>query len=391
MSELKISCLSDDNGNSSFRAQRIRLAGKEAITPCRSLEPTRLRSKVPIDLGDFRFLEVYREVSGEQALTIHKDSSAHDEFSARTRILANSAPPESVRICIVKYVPDAVAQWPDENAVHLLADVAHSYSDLVPIPAVQQRIELANYGKFETFVRDAYRSIERLNNKPVMGYLPLLPREAYPRILRFYLEQGIRSFYFDFEGRMPDHLKLRPLLAFLAEKRELESSILYGLNARPGKFLRNARVIPSKDFIAHGYGMDVLGGRHTRPPFAPPPTPGGRATRLNGAIQDQAGNRRRLFLPADYGYHQLSSPSSSGGSYPRDSRVPMNAIFADESGSLEKLFNMEQHAKESVNLGRKLCHLGKKESILDYVSTKSQARSELPRLRKRAQATLDVT
>ncbi len=387
-SNLHIENLSDDNGKSLFRAQRIRLGGKQAVTPSRALEPARLNNSAPIALDGFSFAEVYRELDRAQIEACQRDSSALDAFSAKVRSAFARAPSSAFRLCLAKYVPDSRMAWPDQAATDLLCDVVHTYSDIVPLPSIDRRLELSDYDKLENFVRSCYRSIERLNNKPVMAYLPTLPREAYPKLLRFYLREGIRSFYFDFEGRMPDHLKLRPVLTALSEARLLDDSLIYGLNARPGRFLRNANVILSRDFIAHGYGVDVLGGRHVRPPFFPPPPERGKQSRLESAIEAGASNKRRLFLKADYGYHRITSEPSASRIYPKDSRVPFQSLFGNAAYVYENIFNMEQQSMEALSLGHRLQHLARGESILTYLETKSQVEPELPKLRRSRQRNL---
>jgi hypothetical protein len=385
---LQIATLSNDNGKSSFRAQELKVGHKQVRTPSRALEPARLRPEADLELSLFGFCEIYREIGPALAANLEKDSEKLGEYSSRLRSAATRGPPHAPTLCIVKYVPGGSSAWPTPSTVNLLSDTAHSYSDIVPLPAIDRRLTLDDVPRLNQFVRACYRSVERLNTKPVMGYLPTLPREAYGPLIDFYVGEGIRCFYFDFEGRMPDHLKMRPILVRLAEKRVLDDSLIYGLNARPGRFLRNADVIPSRDFIAHGYGVDVLGGRHVRPPFPPTSPIGRKGSRLAAAVEAQKQNRRRLFLKTDYGYHRIKSSYQLGQSYPSDSRVPKAGMFGETGPLFENLFNMEQQAMEALNLSERLQSQSRSESILNYIRTKKEARSDLPRLRKSAQRSL---
>lgn len=380
-----MSNLSEDNGKSIFRSQRVRVSGKELITPARALESGRVRPSTPVDLSRFQIVEAYREVSESLATECERDTQKLSELSARTRVLSSRGPAGAIRLCLVKYTPESARVWPRQPSIDLLTDLAHSYSDIVPVPCIDYRIEASDVSRLLGFVKSAFASIERLNNKPIMGYVPTMPRQAYPRLLDFYISNGVRSFYYDFEGRMPDHLKLRPILTHLQARKVLGGTLLYGLNARPGKFLRNANVILSRDFVSHGYGIDVLGGRHIRAPVAPQDA-GSRPSRLSRAVQRQSLNRRRLFLKTDYGYHKLSSKEGARRSFPKDSKVSFDSIFADPSSASQNLFNMEQQAIEADMLRRRLCSLDRGESILSYLATKQQAKPELQRFRTVSQA-----
>lgn len=384
--DLQITSLSDDNGKSTFRSQRLRGNGREVATPARALEPARLRPTFPIDTSRFGFGEIYRELTGELVRACISDNLALGAVNSRLGQLGRKIPQSAIRLCITKFVPDEVLRWPNQAAIDLLSDLSHTHSDVVPLPGIAGDFDLAGASRAMRFLKDCYESVERLNNKPVMGALPLLPREALVKLVDFYLDQDVHAFYVDFAGRVPDQLKLRPILTRLNARKRLDSSLIFGTNARPGRLLRNASAVLSRDFIAFGYGLDVLGGRHYRVfvPEATKPLKG----RVKDAVESQSANRRRLFSRRDYGYHRADDEKSVRSVHGSGSGIPLSGLLSDDYLSCGPLFNMEQQAVEATTLSDRLRKLTRDDSILRYVSSKALARPEIPKLRRARQLDL---
>jgi hypothetical protein len=72
--------------------------------------------------------------------------------------------------------------------------VAHSYSDITPIPMLDIKIDNSNFLVFLEYAKSCLDIIEELNDKPLMGYLPNLPREQYPKLLDFYASKQKHNF-----------------------------------------------------------------------------------------------------------------------------------------------------------------------------------------------------
>jgi len=137
-------------------------------------------------------------------------------------------------LCLIKFISKSPNLFPTIKEIEFLTDVAVSYSDLIPIPLIEVRIDDSNFTRFIRYIESSCDVIEELNQKPIMGALPSLPREQYPK-LEFYLDKDITTFYFDFNGSTPDHLKLRPILRYLKKKKVLERTFIYGINCKPQK------------------------------------------------------------------------------------------------------------------------------------------------------------
>lgn len=369
---LEIEPLSNDNGISLFRSQRIKINGKEAITPLKALDPNKFRNKVSLNQNAFGFNEIYKKVGSEMITRLVTDSDEHDIFSRKLLNLCGKCQQNDLNICVLKFIPSESSLFPSKDEIELLTDVAHSFSDITPIPLLNIKIGSSNFSTYLDYLQSCYDTIEELNSKPIMGALPKLPRELYPKLLKFYIKNQISSFCFDFDGRTPDHLKLRPILRYLNTEQILDQTLIYGINAKPGRTLKNTNVIPSKDFIAYGFGLDVLGENHIPGKFSKE-----FIKNLREAVNNQQKNKKRIFIKSDYGYYKTSSGVEIRSAYPSDTAIKLDDILHDTQPTLQKLFNMEQQSLEARKIRKNLETLDANETILTYVAEKEHIKKEV--------------
>ena len=372
---VQIETVSDDNQKSLFRSQRIKLNGRTAVTPFRVLDPSKFRTDAVLNDKAFGFNEIYKEISSEKIALMQKNTIEHDRFAREMVNLSRRGHADDLGVCLVKFVAQGTSPFPTLKEIEFLTDVAHSYSDLTPLPMVETKIEESNFQRYLAFVKASLTAIEELNQKPVIGVLPNLPRELYPKLLDFYASKDINALYFDFNGQTPDHLKLRPILRQLKKTKTLDKSLIYGVNAKPGRVLKNSNVIPSKDFIAYGFGLDILGESHVKPRL-----PKMFFEKMKSAVASQQANKKRIFIKSDYGYYKTSEKSEVELVFPTDSKISLERILGDEQKTWQKLFNMEQQAMEAAEIRKRLGQLGSSETILDYVREKTQIQKEIRHL-----------
>lgn len=158
-------------------------------------------------------------------------------------------------------------------------------------------------------------------------------------------------------------------------KKILDKTLIYGVNAKPGRVLKNTIVIPSKDFVAYGFGLDVLGESHIglkRPKEF--------FEKMKKAIDAQQQNKKRIFIKSDYGYYKTNSKSDVESIYPKDTTIKLEKILTDDQKVFQKLFNMEQQAIEAGEIRKRLGELDSKETILNYIKKKSQIQKEIKHL-----------
>ncbi len=372
---LSVETISNDNQKSLFKSKRLKLNGKEFVTPSRALDPSKFRSDIELNKKAYGLNEIYRNLDSDKITTLQKDANEHDDFA---RILVNHtkrAQLNDLNLCIVRYSTKRPNPLPTKKEVEFLTDVAHSFSDITPLPIIDVKIDASNFPRYLDCLKDCYDTIEELNNKPIMGILPNLPPELYSKLLEFYLKNDISSFYVDFDGKTPNHLKLRPILRFLNTKKMLGKSLIYGVNAKPGRPLKNTNVIPSKDFIAYGYGLDVLGESHIGAKM-----PKEFFEKMKKAISDQQQNKKRIFIKNDYGYYKTADRSGIKSIYPSDTKIKLDRIFDESQTTWQKLFNMEQQGIEAATIRKRLNSLDRNETILSYLKKKKQIKKEMKHL-----------
>jgi hypothetical protein len=376
----EIETLSDDSGKSYFRSQRIRARSKTVVTPTRVLEPRRAAVLPKYDTSTYSVVELFTEFNRDGIAKLQNVTERVNALESRLRAQDRSGSTSATRVCFAQYRPSVKGGWPEEKELLFLTDLVHSYSDIVPIPSVARSIELGDVRGLFTHVDRSIRLIERLNDKPLMGWIPVaMPRGSYEKLLDHYLKHDVRAFCVDFAGRIPSHLQMRPILARLAERNLLGQTVLYGLNARPGKFIKNAKEIPSRDFFAYGYGLDVLGGSHLRA-FVPPEPE--NPSKMDLVVARRLANRKRIFVRKTYGYHRVDSVSEAESVLPKRSPVAAKSLLDSPDRAIEKAFNMDQQCLEAGEISRRLGELGRGESILEYVMGKRLARDAIPNFRK---------
>ncbi len=380
-----VDLLSEDNGKSYFRSLRIRTAGKEVTTPCRALEPRRASLLPNFAPGLFPIVEQFAELDQDGVDRLQRSADNLGNYESHMRSLDRVGAAAAARICFVQFKPDEGRRWPSKNTVELLTDLSHSHSDIVPVPSTASAIEVAELPGLIEHTKLSIKLIGRLNTKPLMGWVPIaMPRAGIPKLLDLYLGEDVRAFCLDFGGRIPTHLQVRPILTYLSERRALSDSFIYALNPRPGKFIKNAKEIPARDFFVHGYGVDVLGGSHLRA-FVPQ-TEGGREG-LSAEIARRAANRKRVFSPTTYGYHRVDTRGEAERILPGLTSIAPDAVYDHPTRSVEKAVSMDRQASEAAQIRRRLQELGRRESILSYVAAKRLAANAIPTFRR--QPTLD--
>ncbi len=375
---LEVENLSEDNKKSNFRSQRIKLNGKQATTPIKAIDGAKVGGKDAVSSKAHGLFEVFKQIGPERIEKLCKNDDALTEYSRGLRGTYAKAEQNELRMLFMKY--DGEKAFPSSKENGLLTDLAHSYSDITPIPIVNVKIDDKNFQQYLNYIKEAYTLISRQNHKPIMGTIQMMPRDLLPKVLDYYLSVGINAVCIDFNGQTPDHLKMRPILTHLGGKNALENSLLYLLNTKYGRAQKNVPVLPAKDFVAYGYGADILGCSHTFPKL-----PKSIWDRLNmlSEKEKRKKNAKRIFIKKDYGYHTVGSRNELEAIYPKETAVRFERVLDSSQNDAKKLFNMEQQAIEATEIRKRLNSLDKKESILDYILTKEQAKKEIGHFKRK--------
>lgn len=354
------------------RTAEIKLRDATLETPVASVERKKVTSSLPISADIQGVNEIWRTVKKDDIEGYRTDPAAQSKLNrALDPPYRKGQGAGDVNILFLQCDTPNLT----EEEVGFVADTAHAYSDIVPVPLVERltkRIEEHGrdyFGAYTALVEGALEDIETLNNKPLMGALPVLPPALMTQLLDIYLDRGIRAFVVDFQGRTPsasEERNLRPVMKRLKDEGLEEDVILYALNANTGRSSGDLGegVSPAKDILSFGFGFDVLGRKHLG-------MYGPKELFEKLAAQDQP--EVRLFSKDQYTYRK-TTPDGIPGIYPDDATLAMSR-FADLATTSRKndathVVDMEQKAFEArelrtvINEQRVPDYLGGKEGLL---------------------------
>ena len=387
MSEARIKSTPDEELQ--YRSQEIKANNKTVTTPIKSIDPSKLHPSVSMNKRVDCVNELYAGLSKEKIVNYMTDSdnSLTYRLNGIQKKFRNS--PKELQFCFFEYKAESL---PTQKEIEYMTDQAYVYSDITPLPILsnfieritnttvnaKRKINMPNDSKFnkvKKYLKDSIETIEQLNNKPIMGYVPNF-RPYFDKLIKIYADSGINTFYFD--ARLSNPITLQgPLRAFMRElntQEILEKSFIHMINPGIGRGIKDSSFIPAKDILGFGFGIDSLGDKHMRP-------------RLNSEflknIKKNPDNRSRLFSKKSYGYIKTSEKREIEKFYPDDSGIDISEFLISEKPDLQiqNAFNVEQLALESSNLRN---YINQSRSILKYIDKKLNVREDDVKILKRA-------
>lgn len=366
--DTKVRTLAEDE-KTLLRVQQISANGKTVITPTKGIDLVKLTSSTKKHFPTRQINEIYREITPEKIKEVNSSSIELDEFAQKISTELNKS--EKDKELSLLFVKFAGLRYPTEKEIEFLTDVSYEYSDITPIPSVTEYPKELNETKLEGFMgylKDSIETIKQLNKTPIMGVLPLgLPRDYFSeKLIPFYLENGINSFYFDFEGKMLNPLGLRPILRYLSHEKVLEKCFLYSINANIGRLKKEANAITAKDFLNFGYGFSAVGEQHVRVK---------RPKEFYANLKLIKSDKVRMFNSTDYGYYRVESKTEIEKLCPSNGSFSVEDIFTDKK-KMAKVFNMQQQLFETSVLQQKVSEDNAK-GALNYLDSKQYAKDDL--------------
>ena len=387
MAEAKIKSTPDDDLQ--YRSQEVKANNKTVVTPIKSIDPSKIHPSVSISKRVECVNELYAGLSKEK-LSNHitgSDSSLIYQLNRTQRKFQN--PAKELQFCFLEFKDDSL---PTQKEIEYATDQAYVFSDITPLPMLSNFVaRIANtttkgnrkvytpnntkFGQVKKYLNDAIGTIEQLNNKPIMGYVPDY-RFYFDELVKLYADKGINTFYFDAHLSNPITLQgsLRAFMRELNKQGILEKSFIHMINPGVGRGIKDSSIIPAKDILGFGLGVDSLGDKHMR-------------SILNAAtienMKKNPDNRSRLFNKNTYGYLKTSEKKDIEAFYPNDSGVDVSEflISGRPDSKIQNAFNAEQLALESARLRN---NLTQSKSILKYIDKKSNIRENDVKILKRA-------
>ncbi len=342
-----------------YKTQKVKIGSRHIDAPFKAKDLSKDRSKIPVLKKIKGFAYLYKELTPARIEEYNSNQTKDDQFSYSIQTELNKAKEDEVRSTIFSFVSP---KTPTNSELDFLAAYAHSKSDLVPIPYLHRKKE--NPLSEEEILDYATKIIAKIkarNNKPIMGLIPLGPRNVYPKLFEIYRENGIDSFYMDFNTRTPQSMSpnLHQWAILQKEADMTEKTMSFGINIHPGRGGKNKPIINAKDIVCYGYGIEGLGDKH----------------RVFGSgeffnrLKKNNSKPIRLFNKEDYGYHDFKDPSSVPASF-AESSIDINKIRKDVlfKWKIDKLFNIEQLHNETARIKEEMNQ--SKKSVVHYLKKK---------------------
>jgi len=383
MPKLRIS-LGNIDDETLYESKHIALKDVEIRTPSKSLDLSKFIGplKPPETIRGIN--EVYRRLSPDAVRSIMSNPSDRS-FDSKINSQLNKAKDAEINLFFFEYLSP---QLPAGQELEFICDTIHSYSDVVTIPKIyhmeQQIAQQPGYfDAYKKFVNDFIAEIETLNNKSIMGMFPPITWIQFKELANFYLDKGITTFCIDFNGRTPTTIEKRNIRPFLKEikNRGLEEEhLVYGLNANAGKIAKETGVVPAKDIISFGFGVDILGLKHLALK--------GPQEMYERMKEAKKGKKvMRVFDREDYVYKDIDLLTEEAKEFIGRAGFDFSMLQKAPSHVLDNIrhvINMDEHGLESKNI---VSMLDNQEPLFEYLNTKSGvAKKDLESMRKSKEA-----
>ena len=349
--QIRTVTIADD---SDLRSLEISLGGDRITTPTKALDVRNF----------YRETNFPTELSGlnEISLTFNAEAlvklSTVDAFARRKNqeihaLVQKGAGSPSIAIPQFQ-AGEGVVRYPSATETASLVTVAYTFSDLVPIPSipnVARQVTIDTADPFMEYLYNCYVAIEVRNRKSILGYIPLrIPPFLLEEVTEFYLEHDINAYYLDFDGaKVTSFLTaLSTIKRTLAEYGYDERSLLHFINASYGKAMNDRTVLPARDLIGFGFGLDSLGGVHVG---ARRPKEYFEKIKAQKNVQR---NTNRLLNREDYGYYRFDLVADGlPTSYPEDALISRDEVDGAVPSRCKRLVdtvNLQQQCLEADQL-----------------------------------------
>lgn len=368
-----------------YRRQEVRAGGKKLFTPVKTVDPAKNNPDARIGAKAEFANEMYAGLSKARLdkCILGNDASLSRQLNRTESLFRNKE--TAMQFCFLEFKTE---QMPTREEIAFATDQAYVHSDITPIPMLSRfmdRLTNSVQGSktartpsepklqcFEKYLADAIETINQLNHKPIMGYVPDY-RVFFSRLVKLYAKKGINTFYIDAHLSNPITLSpsLRALLRELNQQEILESSLIHMINPGTGRATNDSKSIPAKDILGFGLGIDSMGERHKA--LYP------QAVADAGAAKPS--NFQKLFDKDAYRYVKTSSPAEIKSFYPPDSEIDVSLFLGASDYKAQNAFNSEQIALESSRLRRRLAA---SRSMLGYVESKQDVQDADMKILKRA-------
>ena len=358
-----------------IHSEKLKIKNKSIQTPIRAFSMNNLRNDTPINNNVKGVNEFFSKVNKSKLKNYVTGEKSPSNFHKNIRNGLNKTSPDEINFCFIS-LPDY--KLPEGKEIDVLTNMAYFYSDAIPLPLIQglfkegQNAE-KSFDKFTNFMKKCIDSINRLNNKPILGTIPSsIPPSYIEFLVDFYHDFNITSFAFDFQNKthIGTQEHLRELMIAIIKLDILNESFTYSCNTQRGKSSRRSDVIKANDMMVYNYGFDIVGESHMGMKIPPD-----AAKKIN----ERNSTGIRLFNSEDYGHYKYENINSIKEFYPKDkTNIPIEYFNPNSNKSrsreCQKLFNSEMFGLELLKYSS---FIKEGTPTIKYLETKSQIKNDL--------------
>lgn len=373
---IKIS--TDSDPNSLFNKRKIRTREAKIETPIKAINLSKITEyPLPANIRGLNY--IFKRIGetrnrGQFCIDDLKfDPKKENNFVYDLNGLINRSIENNINLLFIEYV----GNYPEGENLREIATKIHTYSTISTVPLIaglKRHIDDGKEKEFDKYIKFLdryYEEIILLNDKPLMGMIPILTPTYSARLTEYYLNKGINALCIDFGGRTPSTTSgnITQILKTVKEfDGNLDNLFITSINLDPGRGGKKADAISRKDILSFGFGIDSFCDKHVRIAYKP--------TTSVGGTKEQEANKVRLFIKDDYGSWKVGA-SNLKKIYPKDTNIPFDVLLADvakekDNRRLQKAFNIEQLGLEAL----KLRNLILDQEVKKYVEKKKHVKSE---------------
>lgn len=361
-----------------IRSGKIKINNKCIKTPVKSFNMPNLRRDTKVNSSVKGVNEVFKLIKSkdieEYCLGARNESKLYSNIQTST----NKTSKDEVNLCFTQLNDNIL---PNEKGIDFLTNLSYINSDITPLPLIHSLFNgediFNDFQIYIGFMDKCIESINRLNNKAILGIIPgRMPSIFTENLIDFYHSHDITSFAFDFQGRIHSNFKsqIRELITNVLKLDLSNESFLYSCNTQRGKVTHGTSITKGNDIAVYNYGFDVMGDSHVK--ISLPPS-------VAENIKKRADNELniRLFNSSDYGHYKYSNLDAIKSMYPFDETdISINSFEGKNKKALDcqKLFNNERIGLE---LNKYSSIINNDESNYDYLSTKTHIGGSLDQFR----------
>ena len=348
-----------------YTHKTIRIGSKSIETPAKAISIKKLMKGEQLAAESRGVNEHYFEVDKE---TLENAQTERGYFKKVGQSIRKSKEGE-LNVVFCNYTS---IEEPTHEEINTLADLLYSTSDIVTVPLMPNLLSAVKedgvglqskfFERYVSILSNFISSVRQINSKPIMGTIPTAPRAFVNRIIDLYIDENLHAYAFNFNGRTvtaEDQLTdmVAPVMRKIAVEDKEEDVFLYAINAHRGRSQGN-EYIPARDFMSFGFGLDVLGDKHTGGNLPP---------HLYEQIEE-SDPTFRLFKADEYAYRNYEYGPELFQNLPESSGIEEGRIASRRGDNyrLATLVNGEQQSLEARTLQDRIDEY----SVTSHVRTK---------------------